>query len=203
MATVSDGVIAPARLTRVAGLVLTVGGLLGALAAAVLTVEKFALAADPFYVPSCSIDATLSCGSVMASAQAAAFGFPNSVIGVAAFPVVATAGVLLLAGVALPRWFWRSLTAGAVLGVGFVHWLFVQSVYEIGALCPYCMVVWVSTISIGWYTVVHGVAAGHLPASPGVREALTRHHVLPQALWLLTLLTLVVQSFWFYFSALF
>ena len=30
----------------------------------------------------------------------------------------------------------------------FVHWLIFQSLYRIGALCPYCMVVWAVTIPL-------------------------------------------------------
>jgi hypothetical protein len=55
-----------------------------------------------------------------------------------------------LAGVTLPRWVWLSLQAGAVFGLLFGHWLIFQSLYEIGALCPYCMVVWVVMITVFW-----------------------------------------------------
>jgi uncharacterized membrane protein len=94
-------------------------------------VEKVALLKDPSYTPSCSINPILSCGSVMTTAQAEVFGFPNPLIGVAAFPVVAATGAAVLAGARLPRWWWLSLQAGALFGVVFVHWLFVQSVSEI------------------------------------------------------------------------
>ena len=30
----------------------------------------------------------------------------------------------------------------------FIHWLIFQSLYRIGALCPYCMVVWAVTIPL-------------------------------------------------------
>ena len=53
-----------------------VGGAIGLLAAAVLLIEKVALLKDPTYVPSCSINPILSCGSIMQTSQAEAFGFP-------------------------------------------------------------------------------------------------------------------------------
>ncbi len=57
-------------------------------------------------------------------------------------------GVLAVAKVSLPRWYWGGLAIGTLLGVGFIHWLIFQSLYRIGALCPYCMVVWAVTIPL-------------------------------------------------------
>ena len=125
-----------------------IAGVVGLVAALTLTVEKIELLIDPAYVPSCSINPVLSCGSVMVTPQASAFGFPNSLIGIVAFTVVVVTGVLAVAKVALPRWYWVGLAIGTLLGTVFVHWLIVQSLYHIGALCPYCMVVWSVTIPL-------------------------------------------------------
>ncbi len=65
-----------------------------------------------------------------------------------AFTVVLVTGVLALAKVDLPRWYWAGLAIGTLLGTAFVHWLIYQSLYSIGALCPYCMVVWAVTIPL-------------------------------------------------------
>src|SRR6478752_6660924 len=77
---------------------LLVGGLVGLVASFVLTVEKFSLATDSNYIPSCSINPVLNCGSVMSTEQASVFGFPNSLLGVVGFSVVAATGAGLLAG---------------------------------------------------------------------------------------------------------
>ncbi|MFN6554927.1 vitamin K epoxide reductase family protein, partial [Mycolicibacterium septicum] len=61
-----------------------IAGVLGLAAALALTVEKIELLIDPSYVPTCSINPVISCGSVMTTWQASAFGFPNSLIGVVA-----------------------------------------------------------------------------------------------------------------------
>jgi len=58
------------------GWVLAIGGGGGFGAAFLLLVEKIAFLEDPAYVPSCSINPVLSCGSVMNTPQAAVFGFP-------------------------------------------------------------------------------------------------------------------------------
>ncbi len=122
--------------------VLLVAGLAGWVAALVLTIEDFKLLKEPGYVPSCSLNPVLSCGSVMATDQAAVLGFPNPVIGVVGFSVVVTIAVLSVAGLAFPRWIWTGLWLGTAAGTVFICWLIFQSLYRINALCPYCMVVW-------------------------------------------------------------
>jgi uncharacterized membrane protein len=177
-----------------------VGGAIGLLAASALMVEKIASLGTPGYVPTCSFSPVVSCGSVMDSPQAAAFGFPNPLIGIASFAVVITAGVVVLAGFEAPRWFWLGLQAGTTFGVVFVHWLIYQSLYDIGALCPYCMVVWVVTIPMFWYTTLHNVQRGHLPVGRGrpVALGLARLHSLVLTLWFLAIVGLILNTFWSY-----
>ncbi|MEU6077941.1 vitamin K epoxide reductase family protein [Micromonospora sp. NPDC047074] len=187
---------------RVIGWTLTIGGIVGALAAFVLAVEKIALLEDPGYTPTCSINPILSCGSIMATGQAEVFGFPNPLIGLAAFPVVAAAGAALLAGARLPRWWWLALQAGTVFGVVFVHWLFFQSLYRIGALCPYCMVVWVAMIVLFTYATLHNLERGHLPAPRRLTATLLRVHSAIPTTWLLILTALIGVRFWDYWRTL-
>jgi uncharacterized membrane protein len=134
--------------TRAGAAVFTTFSALGLLAALTLTIERFKLLEDASYVPSCSLNPVLSCGSVMVTKQAALFGFPNPILGIVAFSVALVAGVLWLGRVELPHWLWLGLTAGLLLGEVFVHWLIFESLYEIGALCPYCMVVWAVTMPL-------------------------------------------------------
>ena len=179
-------------------LLLVCGGV-GFAAAAVLTVEKFWLLTNPFYTPSCSINATFSCGSVMTSPQAEAFGFPNPLLGIAGFAVVATTGAALLAGGRLAGWYWAGLQAGVTAAVVFVHWLIFQSVFVIGALCPYCMVVWAVTIPTFAYVTLHNLAPRQPRMSrPGraVAEFALRQHSNLLAVWLLALTATVVASMW-------
>ena len=118
------------------------------LASLTLTHDKIAILQNPSYVPSCNINPVLACGSVMMTPQSSTLGLPNPILGIAGFTVVVVAGVLSVAKVQLPRWFWAGLLAGILVGAVFVHWLIFVSLYRVGALCPYCMVVWVVTISL-------------------------------------------------------
>ncbi|MGV9665740.1 vitamin K epoxide reductase family protein [Nocardia niigatensis] len=124
---------------------LLLGALIGWAASATLLVEKFKLLTEPGYKPICSIDQTLSCSTVMESPTASMFGFPNPIIGVVGFSVAVTIGVLAVCGISMPRWFLGSLWFGLLLGVGAICYLVWDAVFEIRALCPWCMVVWTVT----------------------------------------------------------
>ncbi|MDA3628915.1 vitamin K epoxide reductase family protein [Saccharopolyspora sp. WRP15-2] len=184
------------------GWLYVVGGLIGLAGSFALIVEKLEKLANPGYVPTCSINPIISCGSVMESAQAAVLGFPNPLIGVAAFPVVVTTGVAVLAGYRPPRWFWLGMQLGTTLAVAFIHWLIVQSLYSIGALCPYCMIVWVVTIPLFWYTTLHNLTAGNFGGGKSVGVALGGVHSVVLVLWYLVIVVLVLLRFWDYWSSL-
>ena len=190
---------------RALALLLVLAGLVGLIASAVLTLDKIRLLEDPSYVPGCSINPVISCGSVMRSVQAEAFGFPNPLLGLAAFAVVLCVGAGSLAGAAFRRWFWLGLEVGSVLGLLFTHWLIVQALYRIGALCPYCMVVWAATIALFWYVTLHNLRTGVIPVParlrPAVREAARYHWAVP-ALWYAVIALLVLNRFWYYWRTL-
>jgi len=176
-----------------------IAGVVGLAAALALTIEKIEILLDPDYVPSCSINPVLSCGSVMITPQASVFGFPNSLIGIVAFTVVLVTGVLAVAKVELPRWYWVGLAIGTLLGAVFVHWLAWQSLYSIGALCPYCMVVWSVTIPL--LVVTASIAAAPATANGVVRLLHTWRWSLV-ALWFTAVLLLILVRFWDYWSTL-
>lgn len=178
---------------------------MGLLASLAILNDTMKLAADPNYHPSCSLNPVISCGSVMKSSEAHLFGFTNPYIGVVAFPVLITTGAVLLAGARLKRWYWLGLNAGALLGVAFVHWLFLASVFRIGALCPYCIGVWVVTIATFWYLTLYNIEAGHIGLHPKLRRVhrtVRRHHGDILAAWLITIGALTVTHFWYYFGRL-
>ena len=176
-----------------------IAGVVGLAAAITLTIEKIEILINPNYVPSCSINPVLSCGSVMQTPQASAFGFPNPLIGIVAFTVVVVTGVLALAKVGLPRWYWGGLAACTLLGVGFIHWLIYQSLYRIGALCPYCMAVWAVTITL--FVVVASIALQPLQSNAAARVLHTWRWSLV-ALWFTALILMILVRFWNYWSTL-
>jgi uncharacterized membrane protein len=184
---------------RASAVWILVAGVVGLTAALTLTIEKIEILINPDYVPSCSINPVLSCGSVMITPQASAFGFPNPLIGIVSFTVVLLTGVLALAKVSLPRWYWAGLATGTLLGTAFVHWLIFQSLYRIGALCPYCMVVWAVTIPL--LVVVSSIALAPQHGNAVARVLYTWRWSLV-ALWFTGLILLILVRFWTYWSTL-
>lgn len=119
--------------------------LLSLTASFVLAIDAVKLAADPNAALACNINAVLSCGTVGTSWQASLFGFPNAFLGLVAEPVVITIAVASLGGVRFPRWFMLLAQVVYTLGLIFAYWLFFQAFFVIGALCPWCLLVTLST----------------------------------------------------------
>lgn len=190
---------------RAVAWLLLVGGLIGFAAAFVLTVERIELLSEPGYTPSCNLNPVLSCGSVMTTPQARVFGFPNPLLGVAGFPVVAATGAALLAGARLARWYWWGLQAGVVFGMGLVGWLIFQSIYRIGALCPYCVVVWAVMLPVFWYVTLRNITAGVLGARLArsrIAGWCARWHLVVLTIGTVAVLSLIAERFWYYWSTL-
>ncbi|MGW2488723.1 vitamin K epoxide reductase family protein [Streptomyces sp. NPDC001606] len=151
------------------GVLLVLTGAAGLLASWVITLDKFKLLENPGFVPGCSLNPVVSCGSVMKSHQAQVFGFPNPMLGLVAYGIVVCVGVSLLADARFPGWYWLLFEAGSAFGIGFVSWLQFQSLYRIDALCLWCCLAWVATILIFWYATALVVRHGYLPAPAWLR----------------------------------
>ena len=125
-----------------------VSSLLSLTASLVLSIDAWLLAKDPQTVLSCNISATISCGKVAEAWQSVLLGFPNAFLGLIAEPVVITLAIAALGGSQFRRGF--LLTAQAVYSIGFVfaYWLFYQSYTDIGALCPWCLLVTFTTTTV-------------------------------------------------------
>ncbi|GAA2103065.1 vitamin K epoxide reductase family protein [Streptomyces albiaxialis] len=149
---------------------LIVTGAAGLLAAWVITIDKFKLLEDKGFKPACSINPVVSCGDIMESDQASAFGFPNPMLGLATYAIVICVGVTLLANARFPRWYWLTFNFGTLFGVGFCTWLMYQSLYVIGNLCLWCNLAWIATLIMFWYVTAHNIRNGFLPAPRAVRD---------------------------------
>ncbi|PPK98722.1 putative membrane protein [Kineococcus xinjiangensis] len=197
----SDLPVPPRRL----GLLLALAGALGLAAALVLSVERYRLLLDPAHVPSCSLNPVLACGAVMTQPQAAVLGFPNPFLGLMAFPVPLTLGVLLLAGTPLPRWVRLGFWVGTAAATAFTAWLVVQSVFVIRALCPYCMLVWAVMVPLFWISTADALDRGVLPVPAALRplaRTLVDYRLLLVALTCAALLGVVGVEFWSYWRTL-
>jgi uncharacterized membrane protein len=140
--------------------IFVIAGAIGWFASVALLVERVQSLQDPTKNPSCDISPFVSCGALFDRWQASLFGFPNALLGVAGFVVPIVIGVGIFAGAHFKNWFWRS----AVIGIGiawiFITWLFTQSIYNIGVVCPYCLVVWAATIPMWWTVLIVTIVQG-------------------------------------------
>ena len=177
------------------GLLIIIAGAVSWLAAGQLVLERLELFKNPDYITSCDINPWISCGTVMKSWQGALFGFPNPLLGIVGFGVVITIGFVLLAGAGkLQRWFWLAFQAGITLAMVFIIWLWSQALYEIKALCPYCMVVWAMMIALFVFTTARNITTGVIPASQGLKSfAAGWSWIITVLLWAVVAATILLQ----------
>lgn len=187
------------RVSRASAWWILTAGVIGLISSVTLLIDKIEMLKDPTFVPSCSINPVVACGSVINTPQASVFGPPNPLIGVASFSVVIVTGVLALAKVSLPRWYWIGLMIGTGLATAFVQWLKYETLYEIGALCPYCMVVWAVTIPL--FVVATSIALQPLAGNRVARTLYNWRWPLV-ALWFTWVILEILVRFWDYWSTL-
>lgn len=149
---------------------LIVAGVIGWIAAFALTLDKFQLLQDPNAQLGCNLSILVQCGVNLNSWQGAILGFPNPIIGLAAWIAPIAVGVAVLAGAQFARWFWIAFNIGFLGALGFVIWLISQSIFVLGTLCPWCMVTWSVTIPSFIAVTAFILRNGIIPASPAVRR---------------------------------
>lgn len=147
-----------------------IAGVVGWVAAFVLTTERLHLLQNPTASASCDFNLVVQCGANLSSAQGSVFGFPNPLLGVTGWVAPVVVGAAILAGARLARWFWILFWAGTTFAFGFVLWLISQSIFVLGTLCPWCMVTWIVTIPTFYAVTLHLLRAGIVPAPSRVRS---------------------------------
>lgn len=170
---VPDARRARARADRLTFAIMLASSLLSLLASFVLSVDAVLLAADPDIELTCDINAAISCGTVGQAWQASLLGFPNAFLGLVTEPVVITIAAAALAGVRFPRWFMLTAQAVYLLGLVFAYWLFSQSFFVIGALCPWCLLVTASTTTVFTSLMRFNIRENNFGLRPRLHERLT------------------------------
>lgn len=130
------------------GLFLVLAGIAGLSAAMALSMEKVEKLASPDADLSCDFSVLVQCSTNLESAQGSVFGPPNPFLGLVGFALVLGVGVGVWAVPHFARWFWILFNVGVLGAMTFVFWLIAQSIYVLGVLCPWCLVVWVTTIPL-------------------------------------------------------
>ena len=152
------------------GIFFIVAGVIGWYAAFALTIEKFVTLTNPTEALGCDFSVLVQCRANLESWQGSLFGFPNPVIGLAAWIAPIVVGVALLSGARFARWFWVLFNLGVVAALAFVLWLISQSVFVLGTLCPWCMVTWSVTIPLFWALTLYNLGEGNIPVPERARR---------------------------------
>lgn len=129
-----------------------VGAILSLLASFMLSYDAIELYRNPDANLSCEFSLVLNCATVAKHPSAELLGFPNSFFGLMAEPVVITVAIAGLAGVVFPRRFMFAAQIGYSLGFIFAWYLFFVSYFVIGALCPWCLLVTLTTTLV-WFAI--------------------------------------------------
>lgn len=158
---------------------LVIAGAVGWWAAFNLTLSKIEVLENPSVDLACDFSVLVQCGTNLSAWQGAVFGFPNPLLGMGGFVAPIAVGVGLLAGARFARWFWIAFNVGIVGAFAFVIWLISQSLYSLGTLCPWCMVVWVVTIPLFWVVTTRNLVEGVLGSSLVGFGAALRSWVVP------------------------
>ncbi|MEO8260988.1 MAG: vitamin K epoxide reductase family protein [Pseudolysinimonas sp.] len=145
---------------RIVAALLIVIGAVGFFGSAELVIERVLQAGDANAQLNCDFSLIVQCGKNLGSWQGSVFGFPNPILGLGGFVAPIAVGVGTLAGAHYARWFWIAFNTGMLGAVAFVGWLIAQSIFSLGTLCPWCMLVWSVTIPGFLITTFRNLAAG-------------------------------------------
>lgn len=139
---------------------LIVAGLVGWYAAFALTLDKIAILKDPGARLDCNVSVLVQCGKNLGAWQGSVLGFPNPIIGLACWIAPIMVGISLLAGARFARWFWILFNLGVVGAMAFVVWLVHESIFDLGTLCPWCILTWSIVIPLFLTVTTRNAAAG-------------------------------------------
>ncbi len=140
--------------------VLLVCAALGEWAAGSLTMDKITTAVDPNAALDCNFSVIVQCSKNLGSAQGAAFGFPNPILGLVCWAAPLVVAMALIAGARFANWFWWLFNVGHAFALGFCIWLMIQSIYVLGTLCIWCMLTWTVSILSFWVLTGHNLREG-------------------------------------------
>lgn len=166
---------------RRTSLEMIISGFIGLVTSFVLSIEAWQLAADSSTRFGCDISSVLSCSAVAQTWQARILGFPNAFLGIFFEAVVLAISVAIFAGVKFPRWYMQGTNLLYTIALVFAFWLFGQSYFIIQVLCPWCLLITLTTTLVfGGITRIN-IRDRVIPVPEGLRRIVAQG--LDWALW--------------------
>ncbi len=181
-----------------------IGGVLGLIASLILVHDTLAIAQNTHYVPSCNLNPIISCGDVITFKGDSIFGLPYSFYGVAAFGMLVAAGAGMIAKANFEKWYWAILQLATTIGLISAYYLLFKSIYDIHALCPFCLSIDVITTTIFWYTTLRNIDRGMFAKIELIKQKpyafVRRHHLDILLLWFMLVVIFILHHFWYYYG---
>ena len=166
---------------RRTSLEMSISGFIGLVTSFVLSIEAWQLAANSSARFGCDISSVLSCSAVAQTWQARILGFPNAFLGIFFEAVVLAISVAIFAGLKFPRWYMLGTNLLYTIALFFAYWLFGQSYFIIQVLCPWCLLITLTTTLVfGGITRIN-IRDCVIPAPEGLRRIVAQG--LDWALW--------------------
>lgn len=179
---------------KIVSLVLTV---IAAVSSFILMMEEIELWQNPDYIPSCSWNILFSCQGPMESWQATALIVPNPLLGIIGYTILAMVLIISLQ-TKLPNWVWVGYFIGVSSSLVYLTWLQQATIYEIGALCIYCMIVWACAIPLFWLSVKGFIDTHWAETKLNIISKLTPTVITVHYMVLLLLIYIQFQDFWLF-----
>lgn len=116
---------------------------------------------------SCDVSPLVTCGPNLLSPAGNLLGFTNAILGMVLFLGPVFAGIAALAAhEGMRPWYWRCYALFVLGGFVLVHVFAYRSIFEFGTLCPWCMIIWLTTIPLFWSVAGWTLRAGVWGAAP-------------------------------------
>lgn len=131
-------------------LVASIGSAIGLIASFIQLIERISYADQPLKALTCDINSIFSCSSVFDGWQSSFFGFSNSIMSLAFFAVVFGVALSGLTGSVINKYLRHTLHFFSVFFLVFGAWYLYQTVYVIGALCIFCIFLYVGVVLLNW-----------------------------------------------------
>ena len=119
--------------------ILTVGAGVGFIASFLQMLGKITLLKNSDSVLSCNLNSVFSCSNILNAHQSSVFGFPNSLLCIAFFALLLSVGLVGWTGSVVKPKLLFVYQAMSLFFAGFGFWYFWQSIFNVGALCVYCL----------------------------------------------------------------
>jgi len=120
-------------------LVMVIGAVAGFIASFWQLLDKLQLLKNSHVALSCNLNSVFNCTNILNSHQSSVFGFPNALMCVIMFTIALVAGLIGMGGAGIAkglRFFFQFL---AFFTVVFGLWYLWESIFNVGALCIFCV----------------------------------------------------------------